>query len=124
MRYSYQRQRILDYVSDSHAHPSAAAVYDALRESMPRLSLGTVYRNLNQLSDAGRIRKIILPDGTCRFDGGMHPHSHIVCSGCGAILDVIPPELPELAAAVREQTGFTLDTFETVMHGRCPACQK
>ena len=95
MRYSYQRQRILDYVSDSHAHPSAAAVYDALRESMPRLSLGTVYRNLNQLSDAGRIRKIILPDGTCRFDGGMHPHSHIVCSGCGAILDVIPPELPE-----------------------------
>ena len=64
MRYSYQRQRILEAVQSSTDHPTAVMVYDALKASLPKLSLGTVYRNLNQLADLGRIRKIPLPDGT------------------------------------------------------------
>ena len=63
MRYSYQRQRILEAVQSSTEHPTAVMIYDALKASLPKLSLGTVYRNLNQLADLGRIRKIPLPDG-------------------------------------------------------------
>ena len=122
MRYSYQRQRILEAVQSSTDHPTAVMVYDALKASLPKLSLGTVYRNLNQLADLGRIRKIPLPDGSCRFDGTLHPHSHIVCDICGAVTDVVLPNLPELADSVAAQTGYRLDSYQVIMHGLCQAC--
>jgi DNA-binding HxlR family transcriptional regulator len=68
MRYSHQRERIYRAVVESHEHPTANMVYEQLKAEMPKLSLGTVYRNLNQLADAGRLKKIPLADGSCRFD--------------------------------------------------------
>lgn len=57
MRYSKHRQQIYRFVCESREHPTAQMVYDALRREEPRLSLGTVYRNLNQLADAGQLKK-------------------------------------------------------------------
>ena len=122
MRYSYQRQRILEAVQNSTEHPTAVMVYDTLKEALPKLSLGTVYRNLNQLADLGRIRKIPLPDGSCRFDGTLHKHSHIVCSSCGAVADVELPELEALSDSVDVQTGYRLDAYQVYMHGLCSSC--
>ena len=83
MRYSHQRERIFRAVSERCDHPTANMVYEQLKLEMPRLSLGTVYRNLNQLADAGRLKKIPLADGSCRFDKTKEAHSHIVCDECG-----------------------------------------
>lgn len=124
MRYSHQREQILQAVMESHLHPTAIMVYDALKDQMPKLSLGTVYRNLNQLADAGRIRKIPLPDGSCRFDGTIKGHSHIVCDRCGSVADVMLPTLYELNEAIREETSFTLSSYDVVMHGLCKACHQ
>ena len=66
LRYSHQRESIYQAVVHSSLHPTANMVYDSLKAGMPQLSLGTVYRNLNQLSDMGRLRKIPLPDGSSR----------------------------------------------------------
>ncbi|MEZ4627095.1 MAG: transcriptional repressor [Eubacteriales bacterium] len=88
MRYSHQRERIFRAVSERCDHPTANMIYEQLKLEMPRLSLGTVYRNLNQLSDAGRLKKIPLADGSCRFDKTKESHSHIVCDQCGAVADV------------------------------------
>lgn len=122
MRYSHQRQRILEEVQRSCDHPTAAMVFERLLPDMPRLSLGTVYRNLNQLCDAGQLRKIPLADGSCRFDGNLHAHSHIVCMHCGTVADVMLPELPALQEAVTRETDFDLHTYEIVMHGSCHEC--
>jgi len=122
MRYSHQRQRILEAVKNRCDHPTAAMVFEELRMEMPRLSLGTVYRNLNQLSDAGKLRKIPLADGSCRFDGNLGAHSHIVCTQCGTVADVMLPELPALTEAVNRDTNFDLHTYEIVMHGCCSGC--
>ena len=124
MRYSHQREQIFQAVMESHLHPTANMVYDALKDQMPKLSLGTVYRNLNQLADAGRIRKIPLPDGSCRFDGTIKGHSHIVCDHCGSVADVTLPALYELDEAIREETAFTLSSYDVVMHGLCKACHQ
>ncbi len=124
MRYSRQRECIYRTVAESCAHPTAHMVYEALKAEMPKLSLGTVYRNLNQLADAGRLRKIPLPDGSCRFDATTGPHSHIVCQACGNVADVMLPALTKLQEAVERETRYSLSSFDVVMHGVCSRCRK
>ena len=124
MRFSHQRERIYQAVKQSKLHPTANMVYDELKADMPRLSLGTVYRNLNQMADMGRLRKIPLPDGSCRFDGTIGAHSHIVCDQCGCVADVMLPTLSELEEAIKKETAFTLSSYDVVMHGRCQACRQ
>ena len=122
MRYSHQRERIFRAVCESDAHPTASMVYECLHAEMPKLSLGTVYRNLNQLSDAGRLKKIPLPDGSCRFDKTTASHSHIVCEICGQVADVTLPSLTALERAIEEETSFKLSSYDVVMQGVCGVC--
>ncbi len=122
MRYSHQRERIFRAVTESSNHPTANVVYDALKLEMPKLSLGTVYRNLNQLVDAGRLRRIPLADGGCRFDKVSPAHSHLVCDSCGAVSDMALPAFAPLGQEIERQTGFTLRSYDVVLRGVCHAC--
>lgn len=124
MRYSHQRERIFRAVAESTQHPTANMVYDALKTEMPRLSLGTVYRNLNQLADAGRLRKIPLADGSCRFDKTTNTHSHIVCESCGCVADVTLPSFTSLEQAITDETGYTLRSYDVVLRGLCKDCEQ
>ena len=124
MRYSKQRESILQTVLESNEHPTANMVYASLKEAFPKLSLGTVYRDLNQLAEAGRLKRIPLPDGSCRYDGTIATHSHIVCQDCGEVADVMVPPLEELKQAVSQETDFTLTTYDLVMRGVCKKCHK
>ena len=124
MRYSHQRERIFRAVAESTQHPTANMVYDALKTEMPRLSLGTVYRNLNQLADAGRLRKIPLADGSCRFDKTTNTHSHIVCERCGCVADVTLPSFTSLEQAITDETGYTLRSYDVVLRGLCKDCEQ
>lgn len=122
MRYSHQRERIYRVVSESDLHPTANMVYDQLKVEMPHLSLGTVYRNLNQLAAAGRLKKIPLADGSCRFDKTTASHSHIVCERCGCVADVKLPVIDALAYSVQNQTSFCLLSYDIVLRGLCASC--
>lgn len=124
MRYSYQRERIYRAVIESDAHPTANMVYDLVKREMPRLSLGTVYRNLNQLADAGRLKKIPLADGSCRFDKTTGTHSHIICERCGCVNDVTLPPMQSFASAIAAETAFTLHSCDVTLRGVCPACKR
>lgn len=123
MRYSHQRERIFRAVSERCDHPTANMVYEQLKIEMPRLSLGTVYRNLNQLADAGRLKKIPLADGSCRFDKTKEAHSHIVCDECGAVADVHLPSFEALETAIVTETGYELRSYDVVLRGVCGACR-
>ncbi len=122
MRYSHQRERIYRAVSERCDHPTANMVYEQLKLEMPRLSLGTVYRNLNQLADAGRLKKIPLADGSCRFDKTKEAHSHIVCDECGAVSDVHLPSLETLGEAITDESGYELRSYDVVLRGVCAEC--
>lgn len=124
MRYSRQRESIYQTVLQSAEHPTADMVYSALRSDYPKLSLGTVYRNLNQLADAGRLKKIPMPDGSCRFDKTVRSHSHIVCERCGQVADVMLPALTALSESIERETAYTLSSYDVVMRGLCKHCRE
>mgnify|MGYP000341966070 CR=1 FL=1 len=88
IKYSRQREAIVQYLTGRTDHPSAESVYQALRQTHPNISLGTVYRNLNLLTDIGEAVKISTPDGGDRFDGRLEPHNHFLCTKCGRLLDL------------------------------------
>ena len=80
-RFSQQRERIYQTVLESRAHPTAEMVYQQLKPEMPRLSLGTVYRNLQQMAREGRLTELDGP--VTRFDAVTRPHTHFRCRACG-----------------------------------------
>ena len=118
-RFSQQRERIYEAVRTSMEHPSAQMVYDALRPEMPRLSLGTVYRNLHQMAQEGRLRELEGP--VARFDAVLPSHTHIRCVRCGQVADL---ELPYDPALDRKDAGdgWGITGHELVFNGICPAC--
>ena len=69
MRYSKQRELVMQTVENLCDHPTAEEIYDTAAKECPGLSLGTVYRNLNSLVEAGRVRRVSIPGSTIRWPG-------------------------------------------------------
>jgi Fe2+ or Zn2+ uptake regulation protein len=121
MRVTPQRIAVLEAIRDSHRHLSAEEVYEEVRRRIPSISLGTVYKALGELRDAGQVRALQV-SGKRRFDGGTGPHSHLVCQRCHRIEDVgvdAEVNLPEDA-----RMGFQLLGVEVSFWGICPECQE
>lgn len=124
-RFSHQRERIYQAVLESRDHPTAEMVYHRLKPELPRLSLGTVYRNLIFFQERGDIRSVGVIQGQERFDAVVTPHSHFVCEYCGAVIDL--PHLTldsEMDHAVSQQYGLMVYRHELTLHGLCPDCIK
>jgi len=97
-RSSRQRSLILSELRKVTSHPTADEVYDMVRRIMPRISLGTVYRNLDLLVERGMVLRLGAPGGQRRFDGNAEPHPHLRCVVCSRVedihLDIAAPDLP------------------------------
>ena len=87
MRNTKQRNLILNIVNNSYDHLNAESIYEIARKTLPNISLGTVYRNLNQLLEMKKIKKIKMADGD-RFDNLNEKHNHFICEKCYKIIDV------------------------------------
>ena len=118
-RFSRQRERIYETVHASKEHPTAQMVYDALRPEMPQLSLGTVYRNLHQMAEEGRLKEIDGP--VVRFDAEVAPHTHLRCSKCGQVADGLLPYDEALDRAMIAE-GWDVKDHSLMFTGICPAC--
>ena len=88
MKYSRQRAAILSFLQTRKDHPTAEVVYENVRMVYPKISLGTVYRNLTLLSETGEIIRLRLGDGVDHFDADTSEHYHVICSGCGSVTDL------------------------------------
>ncbi|MGN0659538.1 MAG: transcriptional repressor [Emergencia sp.] len=130
MKYSRQRNLILNIVKETHCHPTAEWVYRQAQAVIPSIGIATVYRNLNALCDAGDICRIAGEDGTDRFDGKTARHFHMRCSGCGRLTDLHekrPGDLASLEEAVRQT--FDVKDGDAVLHttlltGLCSECMR
>lgn len=122
-RLSKQRKVILEELRKVKTHPTADEVYDMVRKIIPRISLGTVYRNLEFLSNKGLVLKLGAPGEQKRFDGTPEPHPHIRCAVCTRVVDVEcdveVPAIPEEYAA-----GFKILSTNVEFVGVCPQCQE
>ena len=79
LKYSRQREVIKENLMHREDHPTADMVYMDVRETFPNISLGTVYRNLQLLTDLGEIQKLNIGDGVDHFDAKTFPHYHFIC---------------------------------------------
>lgn len=116
-RYSRQREVISLNLKGRYDHPSADMVYDAVKEELPKISLGTVYRNLRELTQNGEAISFVV-DGKEHFDGNARPHLHICCESCGSIRDKFQ-EMKEFEAYTDEE--FQIENV--IIHGICKDCQ-
>ena len=119
-RCSQQRERIYQTVLESRAHPTAEMVYQQLKPEMPRLSLGTVYRNLQQMAREGRLTELDGP--VTRFDAVTRPHTHFRCRACGAVLDLETVPYDERLDRLAAARGCVVTGHTLIFTGHCPRC--
>lgn len=124
LRMTRQRQVILEALLASHAHPTGDEVYRYARRRLPHISLGTVYRNLEVLSEAGLVRKLELGGAPRRFDPKLEEHQHIRCLRCGKVDDISVSPPRGLARAVAQQSGYEVVEQRLELVGYCPQCRK
>lgn len=124
LKYSRQRESIKEFLASTTEHPTADTVYLHVREEFPRISLGTVYRNLNLLADIGEIVKITTPDGGDRFDGTTTPHYHVLCTGCGKVIDLDMEHLDSINKMAEENFDGVINSHTALFYGTCSECLK
>lgn len=122
IRRSKKRDAMLKLMRSTTCHPSADWVHRELRQQYPDVSLGTVYRNLKQLTEEGLIKSVGVVNGQERFDACLAPHSHFVCNRCGQMID-LPDCVPgDIIAPLGEEYGFTVQSCEFHIYGTCSDC--
>ena len=124
MKYSKQRDTILEHIKNRCDHPTAEMIYEGVRKDIPNISLGTVYRNLNLLVELGEIRKIIMPGSSDRFDRTLQNHYHLTCKKCGDIQDIMLDNIKDIDTLVEEKTEYKIVSHDIVFIGICKECQK
>ena len=123
-RFSKNREAIISCLKGTKTHPTAEWVYAQLKPEYPSLSLATVYRNLTQLKDDGAIQSIGTVLGKERFDGDTSPHTHVVCTRCGRVVDMFDVPVPsDLAESVKAATGFDICGADLKFYGKCRECK-
>ena len=124
VRRSRKRDAILARMRSTRTHPTAEWIYKELKGEYPDLSLGTVYRNLNQLCEEGYAIRIGVVNGQERFDACVTPHAHFICEGCGRVLDLPDSPPPEgYIESLSQSMGLRVNGYEFKLHGLCDQCQ-
>ncbi len=123
IRYSRQRDSIRNYLMGRTDHPTAEMIYTALRAEDPRLSLGTVYRNLSLLVQMGEIRRITPEDGPDYYDGNLSPHCHFICRSCRKVTDLYIDGLDDYLTGISSQIHGRVDETQFHFYGICEECQ-
>ncbi len=123
-RKSVQRQKIYELIKGSFEHPTAMSIYETLREKMPALSLGTVYRNLAILVEQGLVIRMPFKNGFDRFDANTLAHHHLICENCGKVEDISLPALAEIDKIAAKSNEFKILRHRIEFYGICRNCRK
>jgi Fur family transcriptional regulator, ferric uptake regulator len=124
MRITTQRQVILEELAKVTSHPTANEVYDMVRRRLPRIGLGTVYRNLDLMAESGMILKIEVGGTQKRFDATTTPHYHIRCLECGRVNDIDMDFQSEINDAAADASHYQIFSHHIEFTGVCPMCAK
>ena len=123
MKKTKQREVILNEVLSRYDHPSADMIYEKVREILPNISLGTVYRNLNALSDEGLIKKVSTTQGRDRFDKTVEDHYHMTCVSCWKCIDA-PEIIISNIDSFEKNNDSKIEKIDVLLYGTCQECRK
>jgi Fur family ferric uptake transcriptional regulator len=123
-RKTRQGRIVLEELRKLETHPTVAELYQIVRKRLPRISLATVYRNLEQLAEDGQVKKVAGGVCGCRFDCDSHQHCHVRCIQCGKVDDVCGGQ-PQIACGrTRSVNNFQILGHQLHFLGLCPDCSK
>lgn len=122
VRLTRQRLVILEEIRKARRHPTADEVFAQVRRRLPRISLGTVYRTLDLLSERGLIRRLEFGGPQRRFEANLEEHYHVRCLSCGRLEDVDPATL-QLGRLPSRLHGYVVTGLRLELVGLCQACQ-
>ena len=118
-KYSKQREAVYSALCGVRTHPVASEVYDMVRAQIPDISLSTVYRNLSQLAEAGKILTITDEKGVVHFDGCIHSHNHLFCKTCHRVVDVDIP----VSVTLPDGCDHSVEGYSVLFSGMCSSCK-
>lgn len=121
---SKKRRVILEALRSTTAHPTAEMIYNTVKQEIPDLSLGTVYRNLAIFEEEGSVINICTVDGQARYDARTDTHAHFVCRGCHSVSDIeIGDEVSQLYTSIEENYSCLPDSAALLFYGTCADCR-
>jgi Fur family peroxide stress response transcriptional regulator len=124
LKNSRQRDAIMVFLQTREDHPTAEMIYSAVQKEFPKISLGTVYRNLTLLTSLGKIRKIPCGNNADRYDAVVEPHYHFVCSECGCVKDLHMSTIDSMNELAQHFTEDEVIGHQVVFYGICKECKE
>jgi len=121
MRYSKQRAAILEIVNLNPVHPTADWVYEQARKTVPNISLGTVYRNLNQLVET-KVLQAFRYKNVIHYDSNTENHSHFICDICSQIFDLYHSH-EEVISSLNKISNHRITGGQFQLTGSCENCK-
>ncbi len=118
MKQTKQKEIILSAVNELKYHPTADDIYLYLKKEHPKLSLATVYRNLNLYADAKKIRKVSIPGDSDRYDFNLSHHEHFYCETCNKVFDVHL----HVKEIMHKVSPFIVSSYKLMLYGTCQSC--
>lgn len=123
LRATAQRKLIVEELRKLNSHPTANEIYEIVRAKLPKISLGTVYRNLEILSESGLIQKLEMAGSQRRFDGTVEDHFHVKCISCERVSDAELPFLKEILDSIKGVNDYKIVQRRLEFSGLCPQCR-
>lgn len=123
-KHSRQREALLETLRNREDHPTAEQLYIDLKPQIPKLSLGTVYRNLSLLEEQGELARVSVAGNTERYDGKVYEHYHFSCNECGALRDISLPVIKDIDEVVESITKADVKSHSLIFYGICEKCKK
>jgi Fe2+ or Zn2+ uptake regulation protein/predicted transcriptional regulator len=122
LRMTHQREVILEQIKKSTTHPTADELYEKIKKKLPRISLATVYRNLEIMSEAGMITKLEISGRQKRFDWDLNQHDHIYCVQCHRVDNIELGDKKKVILPQEENRGYKVSGCRVEFYGICPDC--
>lgn len=122
LKNSKQRTAILTFLKNRCDHPTADTVYQEIRNEIPNISLGTVYRNLSLLAERGEISRLYCNGKSDRFDPIIEPHYHFICKKCGSVQDIPLPYSEDINHLANTNFSGTITNHSIIFQGYCEMC--
>lgn len=123
-RNSKQRNVIREYLCGRIDHPTAEKLYKEIRLEHPKMSLGTVYRNLMFLTDIGEIQALDVGDGITHFDPNPMPHAHFYCKKCKRVFDVFMDDYEKIQNIFANNVQGKVESCAVSLTGSCKECSE
>jgi Fur family ferric uptake transcriptional regulator len=120
-----QRRILLETIREAGGLMDARELHQRAMKKDARISPATVYRNLRLFTELGWVEEARLDETRCYWEAKRSDdHYHLLCKGCGRVVETDSPLIDELVCEVRQKLNFEVTRAVLYLEGRCLECRR